>query len=223
MNGLYAIIDAETLLRAELDVVRFAEAVLSASPAALQLRDKRRDSCDHLRLLRELAPLCANAAVPLFANDRIDLALIAGCSGVHVGQQDMPPRAARELALSAGRDDFLVGMSVHNQQELAVAVQEEPDYIALGPVFPTQSKKNPDPTLGRDGLISLARAVAEAGDWPRVAIGGIDSQRVSTISDDCEMVAVIGALVDVTAPDPYAVAAARAQDLVDTMRSGGAT
>lgn len=204
MQGLYAIIDAETLLRADLDVLRFAEAVLRARPGAVQLRDKRRDSRDHLRLLRALSPLCVDAGVPLYANDRADLAIIAGCHGVHLGQQDLPPRDARNLggALS-------IGMSVHNAAELEVAIEEEPDYIALGPVFETRSKANPDPTLGVDGLTELASAVRAAGAWPRVAIGGIDLDRARSIAGRCEMAAVISALVDASADDPYAVATDR--------------
>lgn len=210
MNGLYAIIDTETLIAAELDVVRFAAAVASARPAAMQLRDKRRDSRAHLALLRALVPLCADAGIPLFGNDRVDLALLAGCAGIHVGQQDLPPRAARELAVTAGRDDFRVGMSVHNETELQIAVDEQPDYIAFGPVFATQSKRNPDPVLGMHGLEALARRARQQCVVPRVAIGGIDVARAHAVAaSGVEMAAVIGGLVDPAASDPYAAAAAR--------------
>ncbi len=222
MNGLYAIIDTETLLRAGLNILRFADAVLKAQPGALQLRDKRLDSRDHLRLLRALVPRCAAAAVPLFGNDRVDLALLAGCSGVHVGQQDLPPTAVRELAVATGRNDFLVGMSVHNDEELAIARREGPDYIALGPVFETRSKTDPDPALGWDEFARLARSARRAGPQPRVAIGGIDLARAAKLPAHCEMAAVIGALVDDAASDPYAAATLRAQALQRCLLRGDA-
>lgn len=213
MRGLYAIIDTESLLRADLDVLRFADAVVSARPAALQLRDKRRDSRDHLRLLEALGPRCDAAGVPLFANDRADLALIAGCDGVHVGQHDLPPSEVRRLSREAGRDKLQIGMSVHDERELSRALEADLDYIALGPVFGTRSKANPEPTLGIDGLRHLADRVRQNGAQPRVAIGGIDLQRVAEVRPFCEMAAVISALVDARQPDPYRYAADQAARL----------
>ncbi len=218
MRGLYAIIDTETLRRAGLDVLRFSEAVLRARPAALQLRDKRLDSREHLRLLQALAPRCAAKSVPLFANDRADLALIAGCVGVHVGQRDLPPSAVRELASRRLHPSLAVGMSVHDEAELEVALAERPDYIALGPVFDTRSKENPEPTLGVDGLSRLAARVASVGPFPRVAIGGIDLARAHEVAPHCEMAAVIGALVDASASDPYRHAEATAVRLHAALR-----
>lgn len=212
MRGLYAIIDTESLLRAGLDVVRFGEAIVAARPGAIQLRDKRRDSRDHLRLLRALVPRCADAGIPLFANDRADLALIASCPGLHLGQHDIPPEEARSLAASRGQTLF-IGMSVHNHEELAGAIEATPDYIALGPVFETRSKANPDPSLGADGLAALAEATRAAGPWPRVAIGGIDRTSAPKVAHLCEMAAVISALMAPDATDPYATARERAREL----------
>jgi thiamine-phosphate pyrophosphorylase len=203
MRGLYAIVDVQTLARSALDPLRFAEAVLSARPAALQLRDKRGGARDTLALLRAIRPLATRAGVPLFANDRADLAALAGCDGLHVGQDDVPPRAARALLPPGAR----IGMSAHNARELAIALDEDIDYVALGPVFGTSSKANPDPRLGLGGLAALA---ASAARRPRVAIGGIDLERAAAVAGSCEAAAVIAALVDAAAGDPYAEAARRA-------------
>src|SRR3954468_1471063 len=104
MRGLYAIVDIEALERrgAGLDPVRFAEAVLSVHPAAMQLRDKRGGARRTLSLLRAIAPLAGRAGVPLFANDRPDLALLAGGDGVHVGQDDVPVSLVHDLSARAG-------------------------------------------------------------------------------------------------------------------------
>jgi thiamine-phosphate pyrophosphorylase len=213
MRGLYAIVDVESLGRAELDPIRFAEAVLSARPAALQLRDK---SSSHggggmLTLLRALVPLCRAHGVPLFANDRADLAAIAECDGVHVGQSDLPTALARAIVARAGKGQ--VGVSTHNELELARAIAERPGYIALGPVFPTASKVNPDPTIGLERLARMAAEVRDAG-LPVVAIGGIDSTRIAQMSAHCDAAAVIGALLPASdVGDRYQDVAQRARDL----------
>lgn len=213
MRGLYAIIDTESLARARLDVLRFADAVMSARPAALQLRDKRRDSRDQLRLLEALVTRSTAAGVPLFANDRADLALIAGCDGVHVGQHDLHPSEVRRLSREAGREGMRIGMSVHDPEELTRALLADVDYIALGPVYGTRSKANPEPTLGVGGLRALAARARASGPWPRVAIGGITAGCVAEIRPFCEMVAVISALVDANHADPYQHAADQATAL----------
>src|SRR5258708_4272400 len=146
MRGLYAIADLETLERRRLDPVRFAEAVLAARPAALQIRDKAGGARRTLALLRAVAPLAARAGVPLFANDRADLALLARCDGVHVGQDDLPVPLARRVA-----PGLRVGLSTHDAAQVEAALEEGPDYIAVGPIFPTTSKDRPSPVVGLAG------------------------------------------------------------------------
>lgn len=218
MRGLYAIVDVTALKSAGLSPLPFAEAVLSAGPAALQLRDKssQRGGGAMLALLRALVPMCRQRGVPLFANDRADLARLAGCDGVHLGQQDLPGDLAREF-LAGGRGGQ-VGISVHCEADLERALAERPDYIALGPVFDTSSKKNPEPTLGLDGLAHLARLVHAAG-LPSVAIGGIDLGRAPSVAERSPCSAVIGALV---MTEGYASIAARAREL-HALLCGGPT
>ncbi len=203
MRGLYAIVDTDAIDARGLDPLRFASAVLEARPAALQLRAKGRFSRDTLSLLRQLATLTDDVA--LYANDRPDLAALAKCDGVHLGQQDVPPQAARRVFEALGVPGR-VGMSVHNAGELEVALAAAPDYIALGPVFDTANKATPEPTIGLDGLLELTAAARERTNVPFVAIGGIDLQAVAEVAAICPCIATIGALL----ADDYAAVTARA-------------
>ncbi len=195
MRGLYAIVDVASLERRSLEVLPFADAVLRARPAAIQLRDKRGQAGATLTLLRALQLRAREAGVPLLANDRPDLAALAGCAGVHVGQQDLPVEAARQV-LSALGVAPLVGISAHDEAELGRALEAGPDYVALGPVFATRSKANHEPVIGLEGLGQLAeRARQRCPAIPCVAIGGIDEQSASAVARHCPCAAVIGALL----------------------------
>jgi thiamine-phosphate pyrophosphorylase len=226
MRGLYAIVDvgalagrlsptpAGTLRAPPGDVWAFAEAVLDARPAALQLRDKRGSAGEMLELLCGLAPLAARAGVPLFANDRPDLAALAACDGVHLGRQDVPATVARSVANRSHRL-LQVGLSTHDAAELDAALSEAPDYVAIGPVFATTNKHRPAPVLGLAGLEALAqRARAARPDVVRVAIGGISLEEAAAVADICEAVAVIGALLPRPALDGAVPSRAAALDAV---------
>jgi thiamine-phosphate pyrophosphorylase len=195
MRGLYAIIDVETLDRRGLDPLRFAESVLEAGPAALQVRDKVGGARRALARLRSLAPLSARRGVPLFANDRPDLALLSGCDGVHVGQDDLPVALVRSLA--AGRERKLrVGLSTHDEAQVKRALEEAPDYLALGPIFATSTKENASPVVGLDALARLAALVRAARPGlPIVAIGGIGMENAARVGEHADAAAVIAALL----------------------------
>src|SRR5215469_647022 len=135
MRGLYAIVDVATLAARRVDPLAFADALLEAGPAALQLRAKELSSQETLALLRELAPMCHRARVPLVANDRPDLAILAGCDLVHVGQTVMPIDRVRRIAPGLG-----VGVSTHTLDQLDAALAARPSYVAFGPIFPTTTK-----------------------------------------------------------------------------------
>jgi thiamine-phosphate pyrophosphorylase len=186
MRGLYAIVDVATLGRLQLSVVDVARSVIEARPAALQLRGKDLAPREMLQLLRALHPICRTAGVPLFANDRPDLAALAGCEGVHVGQQDMPVATIRRIAPA-----LLVGISTHTAEQAHRALADRPDYIALGPIFETLSKSQPDPLVGLDTL----RAVAATCPVPVVAIGGINLERAHAIGRATHLGAVIAGLI----------------------------
>jgi thiamine-phosphate pyrophosphorylase len=214
MRGLYAIVDVDSLERRGLDPVRFASAVLTAKPAALQLRAKGALPRQVLGLLRELKCACRRAGVPLVANDRADLAALVGCDMVHVGQTDATVEQVRRIAPGVG-----VGISTHDLGQLEAALSERSAYVAYGPVFPTASKANPEPAVGLDGLAQAAQLAR--GRAPLVAIGGIGLEQAESIARLADAAAVIAALLPPEgAQDPYAAVAARAAAL--HARLGGA-
>jgi thiamine-phosphate pyrophosphorylase len=216
MRGLYALVDVETLERRGLDPVRFAASILSVRPAAIQLRDKTGGGRRTLERLRAIAPLATVAGTPLFANDRPDLALLASCDGVHLGQDDVPARLAKRLARGSARPGLRVGLSTHDASQIDEALSagaDGPDYLAVGPVFPTASKADPSPTLGLDGLVFLSSRIRAArADLPIVAIGGITATTAGAVGAIVDCAAVIGALLpDPQSPSPYEEAAERAR------------
>jgi len=194
VRGLYAIVDASACARRAVSPIAFAEAVLSARPAAMQLRAKQLGARETLGLLRDIAPRCRDAGVPLIANDRPDLALLAGCDGVHLGQADLPAREVRALAERYGAS-LSIGVSTHGVADLDRALSEPIEMIAVGPVFGTASKEQPEPTVGLDAALALARTAAvKRPGVARIAIGGIAEADIPRLRAAFDLVAVIGAL-----------------------------
>jgi thiamine-phosphate pyrophosphorylase len=208
MRGLYAIVDVGTLAARRLDPLAFAAAVLAVRPAALQLRAKDLPPRETLAVLRALAPMCHRAGVPLVANDRPDLAMLAGCDLVHVGQTDMPIERVRRIA-----PGLRVGVSTHTLEQLDAALAAKPTYVAFGPVFETRSKSNPDQVVGVP-LLRTAAAAASAAGVPLVAIGGITRERARELLGAADAIAVIADLVPaIIAGDPMREVTARAGTL----------
>jgi thiamine-phosphate pyrophosphorylase len=189
VRGLYPIVDVDALSARGFDPIEFAECVLLARPPLLQLRSKSASARETLALLRALLPLCRRAGSRLYANDRPDLALLAGADGVHLGQDDLPPEAARQFA--PGLD---IGLSTHDLGQLERALDSNPTYVAFGPVFATRSKQNPDRVVSPDGLARAAELTRARG-VPLVAIGGIDLERAPEVARHADLGAVIAALV----------------------------
>jgi thiamine-phosphate pyrophosphorylase len=211
MRGLYAIVDMTKVTSEKVDPLAFVEAVLRARPVALQLRAKTLGARDFLGLLRAVLPYCRRAGVPLFANDRADLAALAGCDGVHIGQGDMPIHHVRRLAPS-----LRVGLSTHSLEQLAEALALRPDYVAYGPVFPTTTKTDAEPVVGLDGL-ARAADLARRAAIPLVAIGGITLNTAPQVGAFGISAAVIGDIVS-QASLGMAQVAARATALHETIR-----
>lgn len=186
MQGLYAIVDATTLQHRNLPIVPVAGAIALARPAALQVRAKDMSARELLVLLRAIRPLCRACGVPLYANDRLDVAVLADCDGVHLGQDDLPLHVARRIA-----PQLRLGLSTHSLTQLDDAMLAGPDYVAYGPVFNTRSKLDPDQVVGIDGLLAARRR----SRLPLVAIGGIDLERASGIAHATQLGAVIAALL----------------------------
>jgi len=158
-SRLYAIADASFG-----DPVELAQKLFDGGARLVQVRNKKAGARELLRQVErvlEFAPSDAQVVV----NDRVDVALIAGAGGVHLGQTDLPPEEARRV-LGDGR---IVGFSTHNLEQALKADQLPVDYVAVGPIYRTTSKENPDPVLGMENLEAIRQAVRK----PIVAIGGI--------------------------------------------------
>jgi thiamine-phosphate pyrophosphorylase len=175
---LYAIADASFG-----DCVRLAEALFAGGARLVQVRNKKagaREFLSQVERILSFAPPDGRVVV----NDRVDVALLAGAAGVHLGQTDLPPAAARQI-LGPGR---IIGFSTHNLEQAVEADSLPVDYIAVGPVFETSTKDNPDPVVGVEQLAIICRAVKK----PVVAIGGITLDNAkAALSAGATSVAVI--------------------------------
>jgi thiamine-phosphate pyrophosphorylase len=171
----------------------------------VQLREKERPSGTLLPLAERLRARCREAGVAFIVNDRVDLALALDADGVHLGQEDLPPRLARPL-LRAG---MILGVSTHSIEQARAAQAAGADYVAVGSVFPTATKATFD-LVGLD-LVRQARAAVRA---PLIAIGGITADNVgAVIRAGADGVAVISAVCG--AADP----AAASRRLLDGIRA----
>lgn len=187
---LYPILDTTALARRNCDLVTAARALLESGAGILQIRHKAHWSRAFLADAEETAALCRqHDAIPVI-NDRADFARLFG-AGLHVGQEDLAAADARKVVGPSA----LVGLSTHNTDQIAAAANEPVDYIAIGPIFATASKENPDPIVGTAKLREWRAAVAR----PVVAIGGITRGNArEAIEAGADSVAVIGDLL----PDP---------------------
>jgi thiamine-phosphate pyrophosphorylase len=186
LPALYPILDLAVLQQRKLPPLDVARVLLNSGAGILQLREKGPLTAALLDLARNLSALCREASVPFVVNDRADLALLCDAH-LHLGQDDLPPAAARTLL---GAEKW-IGYSTHNQTQFSTAEQEAVDYLAIGPVFATASKENPDPTLGMTLLHQLRRSTSH----PLVAIGGITRDNaLSVFAAGVDSVAVIGDL-----------------------------
>ena len=183
---LYAILEASGFSDTG-PLLHYAEELLSAGVTLLQYRNKHGSARQMLSHARELRRVAGDRA-RLIMNDRADLCLAAGFDGVHLGQDDLPPEAARRIV---GKPLWM-GVSTHSPEQLRRADQTDADYLAIGPVFATSSKANPDPVVGLEG-VRAARALTRK---PLVAIGGITrSNARSVIEAGADAVAVISDLL----------------------------
>ena len=169
------------------ETCEFSLELIAGGATLLQLREKQASAKEYLRFARELRRLLP-VGVWLILNDRADLAVAAQADGVHVGQEDIPPEAARRIIGPEG----ILGVSTHNPEQIAAAGRTSANYVAIGPVFATSSKENPDPVIGLEG-VRQARAHT---DKPLVAIGGITLENCrSVIESGADSVAAISELL----------------------------
>ena len=168
--SLYAIFDVTAGGEQSVSV---SDALADAGVQLMQFRAKHSSSRLIYEQLRSLIQHLESRSVRVIVNDRPDIASLAGAAGVHVGQDDLPVEDARKIC-GANR---WVGVSTHNLEQLRVAARTSADYIAVGPIFPTATKENPDPIVGVE-LLRAARALTEK---PLVAIGGITVESAEQI------------------------------------------
>lgn len=182
---LYLIVDAAPHDRPATALV---QAALDGGVDVVQLRDKEADDSRVLETADSLLALCEPRGAILILNDRPELALDAGCDGVHLGQADTPVEEAR--ALLGG--DFLIGLSTHSPEQIRVASASSADYIGVGPVHATPTKPGVRPV----GLELVSHAARHAGK-PFFAIGGIDRGNVgAVVAAGARRVAVVRAIRD---------------------------
>src|SRR5579864_1320593 len=203
LSPLYPIIDF-SCFAAKPDpitaIVRYAEDLIAAGATLMQLRDKSEPEQPRrfLSCARELRRVTwgtgTTPRATLIINDRVDICLAADADGVHMGQDDLSPASARKIfdQVKDGKTR-IIGFSTHNLAQVREADTLPVDYIAIGPVFSTGSKANPDPVVGLEGV----RQARQATRKPLVAIGGITRQNCSQVkAAGADAVAVISDLLE---------------------------
>ena len=175
--------------------VETAEILLEAGARIIQYRQKAFFSRSAFDQAVRIGDLCCRAGALFVINDRADVALLLHAA-LHLGQDDLAPWDARRILPAPA----IIGLSTHNEQQLRAADSEPVDYLAIGPIFATASKENPDPVVGLDRLRALRHLTAK----PLVAIGGITRELAPRVfAAGADSVAVIGDLY----PDTRARAA----------------
>ncbi len=201
---VYVILDAALLNIPEIECAR---KLADAGVRLIQYRNKNASARELFEKSRELAAFLNPIGVKFIVNDRADVAALAGADGVHVGQDDLGVEQARAV-MSSGK---CVGVSTHNAEQFRTALETSADYIAVGPIFDTGSKINPDPVVG----FELVRRARDMTDKPIVAIGGITLERaMEMIEAGADSVAVISDILRAENPGE------RARQYIDLLDRG---
>jgi thiamine-phosphate pyrophosphorylase len=196
-NGLHAIIDVDVAARAGWTPFDLARACLKGGARVIQLRAKTLAGTTFLELASRLHDLTSSAGGILVVNDRADIARLARAEGVHVGQDDLSPAAARRIVGT----DAVVGLSTHTEQQVGRAVLEPISYVAIGPVFGTSTKATGYAAVGLEA-VKLAATLAAPHGLEVIAIGGITLGRTrDVLRAGATGVAVITDLLDGNDPE----------------------
>src|ERR1700752_238253 len=183
---LYPLTDCAISGLSHTDQVR---ALIFGGATLIQLREKNLPSKEFYQQAVEVLGVAREHRVKIIINDRVDVCSAVGADGVHLGQDDLPPEAARRL-LGA---EAIIGFSTHSVPQAQAAIHFPVDYLAIGPIFATGSKLDTAPVLGLGGLIAGRE---ETGSIPLVAIGGITAENASdVIAAGADSVATIGSLL----------------------------
>ena len=155
----------------------------------IQLRDKQASSARFFREAAECMAYAREHGVRVIINDRVDIARIVGADGVHLGQDDLPAQEARRIL----GPDSIIGLSTHSLAQAREAQRDPVDYIAIGPVFGTATKSDPDPEVGIIGVEAVRSVI---GDMILVAIGGIEESNISAVLQaGANSAAIIGGIL----------------------------
>lgn len=181
--------------------------LIQGGATLIQLREKNLSPREFFNEAQAALAIARARGVRIIINDRVDIALAIQADGVHLGQHDMPPDAARAIL----GNEALIGFSTHNPAQAFAARTLPVDYLAIGPIFPTSSKNKPDPVVGLAGLREVRDAV---GQLPLVAIGGITAGNFeSVLNKGADCVAVISAVLadplDIESNTAHLIAIAR--------------
>ncbi len=169
---LYLVLDEEFYRGS--DLIADVQAILKAGISFLQWRQKRGSDSYFLTRALEIRALCRDFATPFVVNDRPDMALLTDADILHLGQDDLPIAAARQLV----GESMPIGRSTHSLEQALAAVAEGADYLGFGPIFKTPSKRKPDPEVGVQGLREMLAQV----ELPVVAIGGLDETNLAAVA-----------------------------------------
>jgi thiamine-phosphate pyrophosphorylase len=184
---IYPILDTGSLDARAISLETAAAAFLEGGAGILQIRHKGHWSRAVFESAKLVARLCRESGAVLVIDDRADFALLLQ-AGLHIGQDDLPPRDARRLM----GGHAVIGFSSHDSRQLCDAAAEPVDYVALGPIFAAASKRNPDPVVGLEELRRLRPLIAK----PLVAIGGIALENAAEVlRAGADSVAVIAGLL----------------------------
>lgn len=208
--SVYVVTDRDLARGRPLDSV--VAAAIAGGATAIQLREKKATTRDFVELAWVLRRLTQEAGVLLIVNDRIDVALAVDADGVHVGQDDMPARLARQLI----GPERILGVTAGTEEEARRAQEDGADYLGCTAVFPTATKPDHREPLGLDGLQRLARAVS----IPVVAIGGIHAGNAADVlARGAAGIAVVSAVM---AADDVEAATRQLRRIVDEVTTHGA-
>lgn len=163
--------------------------LVSGGARLIQLREKDRGAARWIDDARDALAAARDGGAKLIINDRVDVAMVIGADGVHLGQDDLPPAEARKLL----GPDKIIGYSTHSREQALAAIELPVDYIGVGPIFSTTTKAAPDPVVGTELLSTIRNAAADA---KIVAIGGIGADSLlSVLNAGADSAAMVGAII----------------------------
>lgn len=170
-GGIYGITAEEySLGRSNIEVVA---RMIDSGIRVIQYREKEKSMGQKYRECLKIRELTAKAGVTFIINDHADLALLVGADGVHIGQDDLPPEKVRYLV----GEEMIIGLSTHSPEQAAAAASLAVDYIGVGPIFPTSTKKDVCDAVGLEYLEYAVKNIS----LPQVAIGGIKEHNITRV------------------------------------------